>query len=76
MANWVDRAFQPSDLQSGAEGAPSEARPEATLSLGEPSPRLGPDVNAGHNMRLAALAHYGVAVERSPGANATPEKSL
>ena len=45
MANWVDRAFQPSDLQSGAEGAPSEARPEATLSLGEPSPRLGPDVS-------------------------------
>ena len=41
----VDRAFQPSDLQSGAEGAPSEARPEATLSLGEPSPRLSPDVS-------------------------------
>ena len=34
------------------------------------------DVNAGHNVRIEALAHYGVAVERSPGANATPEKSL
>ena len=33
------------------------------------------DVNAAENMRLAALAHYGVGVDRSPGAP-TPEESL
>ena len=33
------------------------------------------DVNAAENMRLAALAHYGVRVDRSPGAQ-TPEESL
>ena len=32
-------------------------------------------MNAAENMRLAALAHYGVGVDRSPGAQ-TPEESL
>ena len=44
LANLVDRAFQPSDIQSGAQGAPSEARPEALLSLGELNARMSPGV--------------------------------